>query len=88
MLDCSYADIKSSLNSAELLYAMQIANYNINVTFMYKRLYLHLVVLLHAQCKRAKLPDLRQRIRLEFRPLFQVDLDCETKRKRKTRERI
>lgn len=63
------------LNSAELLYAMQIANYNINVTFMCKRLYLHLVALLHARCKLAKLLDLRQRIRPEFRQLFQVDLD-------------
>lgn len=67
--------MKLSLNSAELLYAIQIANYNINVTFICKRLYLHLVALLHARCKLTKLPDLRQRIRPEFRPLFQVDLD-------------
>lgn len=70
------------------MYAMQIANYNINVTFICKRLYLHLVELHHVRCKRAELPDLRQRIRLEFQPLFQVDLQREREEKKKQTNRI
>lgn len=82
---CLCTDIKSSLNSAELLYAMQIANYNINVTFICKRLYLHLAAIHHARCKLTKLPDLRQRIPPEFQPLFQVDLEIKEEKKQTNR---